>query len=359
MRTATLKVGLTYNLRRKVSANEKLPEDFYIEFDDAEAVEAIALALKRGECKVIKIEANVDAYSKLRRFKLDIVFNIAEGFHGEARESHIPVILEMLGIPYTGSGPTTLAICLDKALTHKILSAYGIPSPNFQVFKRTDEKLSDDLSFPLVVKPLAEGSSKGIRSDSLVKDEQSLRKKLSWIIETYNQPAIAEEFLPRREFTVGLIGNENPIVLPIVEIRVDKLPAPIYSYEAKWIWDTPEKPLDIFECPANIPLNLENKIKYIATQTFKVLNCRDFCRIDMRLDTEGIPRVLEGNPLPGLNPNPDAHSCLPEAARAASLTYDQRICTILWQALKRYGLQELAEEKALRKLVFYPFEGET
>jgi D-alanine-D-alanine ligase len=354
----TLKVGLTYNLRRKVGANENLPEDFYIEFDDAETVEAIALALRRGGCKVIKIEANLDAYSKLRRLKPDIVFNIAEGLHGEARESHIPVILEMLRIPYTGSGPTTLAICLDKALTHKILSAHGIPSPKFQVFKRADEKISDDLSFPLVIKPLAEGSSKGVRSSSLVKDEQSLRKQLSWVIKTYNQPAIAEEFLPGREFTVGLIGNESPIVLPIVEIRVDKLPSgasPIYSYEAKWIWDTPEKPLDIFECPANIPLNLENKIKDIAAQTFKVLNCRDLCRIDMRLDVKGEPRVLEVNPLPGLIPNPDAHSCLPEAARAAGLTYDQLICTILWQALKRYGLHELVEAKTFRELVFHPF----
>ncbi len=133
----------------------------------------------------------------------------------------MPAILEMLKIPYTGSGPTTLAICLDKALTHKILSAHGIPSPNFQVFKRADEELSDDLSFPLVVKPLAEGTSKGVRSNPLVKDEQSLRKQISWVIETYNQPAIAEEFLPGREFTVGLIGNENPLVLPIVEIRLE------------------------------------------------------------------------------------------------------------------------------------------
>ncbi len=351
-----LKVGLTYNLRRKVSANENLPEDFYIEFDDEETVDAIASALKMGGCKVIKIEANEDAYSKLRRLKPDIVFNIAEGFRGESRESHIPVILEMLGIPYTGSGPDTLAICLNKALTHKILSAYGIPSPNFQVFRRADEKLSDCLNFPLVVKPLAEGSSKGIRSSSLVKDEQNLRKQVLWIIETYNQPAIVEEFLPGREFTVGLIGNENPIVLPIVEIRIDKLPngaSPIYSYEAKWVWDTPEKPLDIFECPASISLNLENKIKDIATQTFKVLNCRDLCRIDMRLDSESTPRVLEVNPLPGLIPNPDAHSCLPEAARAAGLTYEQLICTILWQALKRYGLQDLIKDKPLRNLVFH------
>ncbi|MEM2273317.1 MAG: ATP-grasp domain-containing protein, partial [Candidatus Bathyarchaeia archaeon] len=345
----TLRVGLTYNLRRKVE-DEDLPEDFYIEFDEESTVNAIASALEKGGCKVIKIEADENSYLKLRKYKPDIVFNIAEGLRGEGRESHIPAILEMLGIPYTGSGPSTLAICLDKALTHKVLSSYNIPSPKFQVFKREDEKLSSELDFPLVVKPLLEGSSKGIRSSSLVRDEKSLIRQVSWLIKTYNQPAIVEEFMPGREFTVGLIGNEEPIVLPIVEICLEKLPngaSPIYSYEAKWVWDMPEKPLDIFECPAEIPPDLEEEIRETAIKTFKVLNCRDVCRIDIRLDEEGIPRVLEVNPLPGLIPDPEAHSCLPEAARAAGFTYDELICTILWQALKRYGLQNYFEGKSL------------
>ncbi|MEM2029113.1 MAG: ATP-grasp domain-containing protein [Candidatus Bathyarchaeia archaeon] len=348
-----LRVGLTYNLRKKIAEHEGLPEDYYIEFDDESTVNAIASALASGGCRVIKIEADENAHTKLRRCKPDIVFNIAEGTRGESRESHIPVMLEMLGIPYTGSGPATLAICLDKAMTHKVLSAYGVPSPKFQVFKRADEELDGNLSFPLVVKPLLEGSSKGIRSSSLVRDEKSLRKQVSWVIKTYRQPAIVEEFMPGREFTVGLIGNEEPFVLPIVEIQLDKLPngaSPIYSYEAKWVWDTPEKPLDIFKCPADIPLELDEEIREIAIKTFKILNCRDLCRIDMRLDKEGTPRVLEVNPLPGLIPDPNAHSCLPEAARAAGFTYEELICTILWQALKRYGLQNLFKNKHLVKI---------
>jgi len=346
----TLRVGLTYNLRRKVE-DDSLPEDFYVEFDEEDTVNSIASALKRGGCRVIKIEADEEAYIKLRRCRPDIVFNIAEGIRGESRESHIPAMLEMLGIPYTGSGPSTLAICLDKALTHKVLSSYGVPSPKFQVFKRVDDEL--ELDFPLVVKPLLEGSSKGIRSSSLVKDDQSLRRQVAWVIETYHQPAIVEEFMPGREFTVGLIGNGEPLVLPIVEICLGKLPngaSPIYSYEAKWIWDTPEKPLEIFECPAKIPLDLKSEIEEISVKTFKVLNCRDICRIDMRLDSEGTPRVLEVNPLPGLIPDPRAHSCLPEAARAAGFTYEELICTILWQALKRYGLQHLFKGKSLVKI---------
>ncbi|MEM2702557.1 MAG: hypothetical protein QXR45_05280, partial [Candidatus Bathyarchaeia archaeon] len=121
--------------------------------------------------------------------------------------------------------------------------------------------------------------------------------------------------------------------------------------EAKWIWDTPDNPLDIFRCPADIPLDLENEIREIAIKIFKILNCRDVCRIDMRLDDEGKPRVLEVNPLPGLIPDPKAHSCLPEAARAAGFTYEQLICTILWQALKRYRLQHLFKGKSLVKIL--------
>lgn len=346
-----LRVGLTYNLRREVTPG--LPEDFYVEFDEETTVSAIAEALEKGECNVTRIEADEEAYFKLKTLKLDIVFNIAEGLRGESRESHIPAILEMLNIPYTGSGPLTLAIALNKALTNQILKANGVPSTNFQVFKRVDDKLRKSLRFPLIVKPLAEGSSKGIRNDSLVRDETSLRRKISWLIETYKQPALVEEFLPGREFTVGLIGNENPIVLPIVEILVNKLPNeanPIYSYEAKWVWDTPSKPLDIFQCPANIPKELEEEIKRTAVKTFKVLNCRDLCRIDMRLDENGIPHVLEVNPLPGLIPDPRAHSCLPEAALVAGFTYDQLICTILWQALKRYNMQYLFKNLDLVKI---------
>jgi len=349
----TLKVGLTYNLKRQVRPDEGLPEDFYIEFDDEETVDAIADALKKGGCRVTKIEADEKAYGKLRRLKPDIVFNIAEGLRGESRESHIPVLLEMLGIPYTGSGPLTLAIALDKALTHRFLSMNGVPSPDFQVFVKAAQKLAKRCRFPLVVKPLAEGSSKGVRSSSLVRDMESLRKQVSWVIDTYSQPAIVESFLPGREFTVGLIGNSEPTVFPMVEILLDQLPkgaSPLYSYEAKWVWDVPERPLDIFRCPADASPELVKEIRRIAAKTFRVLNCRDLCRIDIRLNEKSVPHVLEVNPLPGLIPDPDAHSCLPEAASVAGFSYDELVCTVLWQALKRYNMQHLFENPSLVKL---------
>ncbi len=349
----TLRVGLTYNLKRQPTKDEGLPDDFFIEFDDESTVNAIAAALEKGGCSVTKIEANEEAYGKLRKLKPHIVFNIAEGLRGESRESQIPAMLEMLGVPYTGSGPMALAVALDKAWTHKLLAANEIPSPRFQVFTSPSEELDDGLELPAVVKPLAEGSSKGIRDNSLVKDEASLRERLSRIIKTYKQPAIVEEFLPGREFTVGLVGNDPPTVLPIVELLLNKLPkgaSSLYSYEAKWVWDVPEKPLDIFSCPADLSKELRGEIEQIAVKTFRSLSCRDVCRIDMRLDAEGKPRVIEVNPLPGLIPDPDAHSCLPEAAMVARYTYDQLICTILWQALKRYNLQHLFEGALLVKL---------
>jgi D-alanine-D-alanine ligase len=349
----SLRVGLTYNLKRRIAGNEKLPEDYYAEFDEEETINAIAAALAKSGCIVAKIEADKKAYGKLQRLRPDIVFNIAEGLRGESREAQIPAILELLGIPYTGSGPSALTMSLNKALTHQILAANRIPSPLYQIFTSSDTRVGRWLRFPLVVKPLAEGSGKGVRSSSLVKDAESLRKQVSWVTTTYHQAAIVEEFLPGREFTVGLLGNDEPTVLPIVEIQLDKLPkgsSPLYSYEAKWIWDTPEKPLDIFTCPAQIPDRLEKGIRRIAAKAFKILDCRDICRIDVRLDDEGKPHVLEVNPLPGMIPDPAAHSCLPEAARAAGYTYDQLVCTIFWQALKRYGLQEKLEDPSLVKL---------
>jgi D-alanine-D-alanine ligase len=349
------KVGLTYNLKRQADV-EGHPEDFYAEFDDEETVNAIACALESGGCEVTKIEADEETCKQLVKLKPYIVFNIAEGQYGESRESQIPALLEMLRIPYTASGPMTLAISLNKGLTHQLLSVNGVPVSPFQVIADADVRLSRELNFPLVVKPVAEGSGKGIRSNSLVKDEQSLRRQVTWVTKTYNQPAIVEEFLPGREFTVGLIGNDEPTVLPIVEIFFDKLPSgssPLYSYEAKWIWDVPKKHLEIFRCPADMSERLEKEIKRITVKAFKVLNCRDVCRIDLRLDINGRPHILDVNPLPGVIPNPDAHSCLPEAARAAGYTYHQLILTILWHALKRYGLQIAGVDEIVKNSIFH------
>lgn len=288
------------------------------------------------------IEANENAYNKFLQTRPDIVFNIAEGFYGVSREAQIPSMLEMLNIPYTGSDTLTLATCLDKARTKEILSYHKIPNSKFVVASTIAEVEKANLSFPLIVKPLWEGSSKGIFSTSFVKDNSGLDREINRINTEYNQPALVEEFLPGREFTVAVVGNgSNAQVLPIVEINFNEFPddfVPIYSYEAKWILDTKENPLDVFSCPAKISTELENKIKENVLRTYNVLRCRDWSRIDVRLDKSGEPNIIEVNPLPGILPNPEENSCFPKAARTAGLNYTDMINKVLHSAAMRYKL---------------------
>ncbi len=174
------------------------------------------------------------------------------------------------------------------------------------------------------------------------------------MLDTYRQPALIEEFLPGREFTVALLGNGADLqVLPIVEINLASLPAgvnPIYSYEAKWIWDTEENPLSIFTCPAPLEPLLQRQIEELCKRTFQVLGCRDWCRIDVRLDAGGRPHIIELNPLPGILPRPEQNSCFPKAARAAGLTYEEMILHVVDTAATRLDLQQGALDERRRML---------
>jgi D-alanine-D-alanine ligase len=267
---------------------------------------------------------------------------MAEGVWGDSRESHIPSILEMLRIPYTGSNPLTLAMCLNKARAKEILSYYGIPTARFIVARTSSLEIEKYLSFPMIVKPLLEGSSKGIKNDSIVRDVPSLRKKVASVLEEYSQPALVEEYLEGREFTVALIGNGSSLkALPIVEINYSALPEgvnPIYSYEAKWIFDTPDAPLDIFTCPAELTERLKTAIEAVSKDAFGALDVRDWCRIDVRLDSVGTPHIIELNPLPGILKDPKCNSCFPKAARAAGLTFTDMVNGVLDAARQRYGI---------------------
>ena len=169
-----------------------------------------------------------------------------------------------------------------------------------------------------------------------------MKVEVDRILNEYNQPALVEEFLPGREFTAAIIGNNTDAeVLPIVEISYQDFPQdfiPIYSYEAKWILDTREKPLNIFSCRLKLNSSLENKIKETALNTYKVLRCRDWSRIDLRLDKNNIPNIIEVNPLPGILPNPEDNSCFPKAARTNGLNYNEMINKVLYAAAKRCNL---------------------
>ncbi len=334
-----MRLAIAYNIKK--DTEEGLPEDFYAEWDDMDTIEGVREALASRHEEVELVEADAGAYEKLKTLKPQLVFNMAEGFFGESRESHLPAMMEMLGIPYTGSAPLTLALCLNKARAKQILSYCSIPNPEFFVI----ESISEDLpgaNFPLIVKPLYEGSSKGIRDDSIVRSPAELRCKVSTVIDKYGQPALVEEYLEGREFTVALLGNGEELrVLPPVEINYSALPAgvnPIYSYEAKWILDRPETPLDIFTCPAKVDAELEGRITETAKRAFHALGVRDWCRTDMRLDSGGTPHVLELNPLPGILPDPKQNSCFPKAARAGGMDFTTLVNTVVEVARRRYGI---------------------
>lgn len=315
--------------------------DTYAEWDTWETVNAVKDAIAEIH-NVTLVEANNDAYLKLKELKPDIVFNFAEGLVGVNRESHMPAILEMLQIPYSGSDALTLGICLDKSRAKEILTYHNIPNAKFLVAHRTEDIKNVRFDFPLIVKPISEGSSKGIFSSSLVKNTKELEDEITRILNSYNQPALIEEFLSGREFTVAILGNgDDAQILPIIEIRYEDFPqdvVPLYSYEAKWILDTKENNFDVFECPAKLDKQLEEKIKNTVLRTYNVLKCKDWSRIDVRLDKHGVPNIIEINPLPGIMPDPNENSSFPKAARAAGMNYNQLIQSALYHAAKRYNL---------------------
>ena len=315
--------------------------DTYAEWDTWETINAVKYAIESYH-NVTMIEADHSAFEKFKEYKPDIVFNIAEGFNGKGREAQIPSMLEMLQIPYTGSDPLTLSICLDKARTKEILSYYKIANSKFLVADTLNHIPNLNFNFPLIVKPISEGSSKGIYSSSFVSNPNDLKNEVDRITSEYKQPALIEEFLPGREFTIAILGNgKTAEVLPIVEINFKEFPEdfiPLYSYEAKWILDTKENPLDVFTCPAVLDKKLEEKIKNISLQAYNILRCKDWSRIDVRFDKDGEPNIIEINPLPGILPNPEENSCFPKAARAIGLNYNDMINRVLLEAAKRYNI---------------------
>ena len=358
-------IALVYNIKAEASPHTQrsvgtitrplTPEslsspvnDIYAEWDTPETVDAVRAALEERH-EVVMIEADEDAFEKFRSMRPDFVFNIAEGLHGPSREAQIPAMLEMLQIPYLGSDPLTLGICLDKSRAKEILAYNRIPTAQFSVVRSMEEFEDVRVRFPSMVKPLHEGSSKGIFNSSVARTPEELEREVRTVLSTYNEPALIEEFLPGREFTVALLGNGDDVrALPIVEIKFDALPAgvnPIYSYEAKWIWDTTEKPLEIFACPADVTPALRDEIVALCLRAYRVLGCRDWSRLDVRLDAAGRAHILEINPLPGILPRPEDNSCFPKAARAAGMSYNQLINGVLDIALQRCGLVDFYRSK--------------
>ncbi|MDQ2666683.1 MAG: D-alanine--D-alanine ligase [Gemmatimonadota bacterium] len=325
-------------------ASAPAADDEYAEWDSPATINAVFHALSCfGE--VIRLEATDDFPVRLRDTRPDIVFNIAEGLRGPNREAHIPAFCEFYGIPYSGSDPFTLALCLDKARTKEVLRAHGVPTADWTLIRSTHEIerfVASVPRLPLFAKPVHEGSSKGITERNYVATNDSIASVVNNLLERYQQPVIVETFLSGAEFTCGVLGNGTSArVLPIVGMNFGALPhgaLPIYGFEAKWLWDTPDDPLAIFECPAAIPEILRVEVESVVLRAYHALGCRDWSRIDVRLDADGNANIVEVNPLPGILPDPRDNSCLPKAARAAGLDYDALIAAALQAAAARQGI---------------------
>jgi D-alanine-D-alanine ligase len=325
-------VGLTYDLKTDYTFKEGDPPDANAEFDHPSTIDVIADAIASNGYKVKKIGNVANLLEKLDNLGVDIVFNISEGISGRNRESQVPVVLEMAGIPFVGADALTLGLTLDKVMAKKIFIAEKIPTPKFYEFKSSEELVnSNHYRFPLIVKPRFEGSSKGLSEESRVENREDLKKQIDYIVNTYKQPVIVEEFISGQEFTVAIVGNEPPEVMPVVQIKIDgrlQLNDKFYTF-ARITSDRLE-----YICPAKISADLKNKIQDLALKTYQAVECRDFGRVDFRVDSEGNPFVLEINPLPSLS----TEDVFKLVAENIGITYEKIIGKILDSALKRHNL---------------------
>lgn len=269
---------------------------------------------------------------RLRKEKVDLVFNLCNGINGDARLSQLPAALEYAGIPYTSSSPLGHGLAYNKIYSCKLFREAKIPTPRFSYVNSIDEIKELNIDFPVLVKPKDEGSSRGIHENSLVFNENDLIKKVEEDLRSYNPPIMITEYIEGREFTVGVLGNGKTLmVLPILEVDFSNLPEHlnnIYSFEVKFHYGD----RTIFHIPAKLKRETKKRIERIAIKAYNTLGMRDYARIDIRL-RDNIPYVLEVNSLPGLM---KGHSDLTKMAEACKLGYSGLIMKIVRNAINRY-----------------------
>jgi D-alanine-D-alanine ligase len=343
---------------------EGVPPDAFADFDHIETVESIQKAIETDGHETQFIMTDENLPYALKEYDPDICFNIAEGLGGDAREAQVPALLEMLRIPYTGSRVLTNAIALDKTLTKRIWRDRRLPVAPFQEFSTGEESLRPELKFPLFVKPAREGTGMGVDMNARVENETEMRERAKYVIQSYQQPALVETFLPGREFTVGQLGRPDSKLhsrhpewydpdgfhrLPILELKTEKSATPgIYSHAAK-AQQLGEKGAPEYICPADVEPDLAKKLHHLALRGHHLLFATDVSRVDFRLDADGNPRLIEINPLPGLTPG---YSDLCIQAAAEGIRYEDLILEILYLAAGRWGLLEprdLPPEKSKKK----------
>ena len=328
-----MRIGLAYDLKEVINPEADGPEDALEEYDSGETIDLISTAFKSAGHSVVNMGGGADFLLNILRERVDLVFNIAEGRGNyRSREAQVPSVLEMLDIPYSGSDPQCLAICLDKPLTKQLVKDAGIPTPAWHVID-TPEQLSaaswNGLAYPVIIKPAYEGSSKGIHVGSLASNPEEAVEVVSRLLKCYRQPMMVEEFIPGDEVTVGVVGNTPPAVLGMMRIvpkkKVDHF---VYSLEVKRDY------LEMvdYECPARLEEDVLAEIAASSLKAFTVLGCRDFARLDFRVGPDRIPYFIEVNPLPGLG----TYSDLIIMALKLGWRYEELIDTILRAVVKRY-----------------------
>ncbi len=350
----TFRVAVLANLKKNAPKIEGVSADQWADLDSESTVMAICNAIRSGGHQAEFLEADETIIDTVRDYKPDICFNISEGHFGDSREAQIPAILEKLRIPYTGSRVLCLALTLDKPMTKRILAWHGLPTPEFQSFERIDEPLDEGMTFPLFVKPSREGTGMGISYESIVHNEDELRKQIAYIINHYQQSALVERFIEGREVTVGMVGNLiGPVArriplnenaqriqaglhfLPPMEVDLNPYLLTDGVYDNRLKTDLADQ-LD-YLCPAPLDEDLVDELNWLAAAVFRVTGALDVARVDFRLDTSDNlkPYILEINPLPGLSP---VISDLVIEAAADGIEHTELVNMILLTALDRHGM---------------------
>lgn len=326
-------IGIAFNLKKKGASLDEEEE-----YDEIETIDALKEELEKLGFKVSLFEQGNDFAEKVRAKKPDFVFNIAEGIgSSRGRESQVPCVLESLGLPYSGSDPISIGITLDKYYTGLFLRSYGVPVPAMYMVKDPENVLSFKKIFDgekrYIVKPRWEGSSKGIFLHSVIKHHKGLEKTAGEVIRRYKQPAIVEEFLEGEEITAAVHGNSSAKVLGMMKITPTDVAQKdfLYSIETKREWRKKVR----YEPETKIRAKVSAAIRKYAVEAYKALELRDIARIDFRLDTRGVPKIIDINPLPGLSP---IYSDLPIMHRLNGGTYSELVRVILREAFKRHGI---------------------
>lgn len=298
----------------------------------------VDLLRRRGHSvELLRTDAGLWAALESRRSSTDLVFNLAEGFGGcNDDEPLVPAILEALAMPFTGASSHAMHLTMDKEATKALVASYGVPVVPHQVFRRLDEAVSSELAYPLIVKPVREEASLGIRQDSVVTTETQLRAKIRTVLTIYRQPALVEPFIEGREISIGLVGNEPTVrVLPPVEFLFPDAPSPMHrirSYEYKW---GGQREIMV---RADLRETLMSTLAAHSLQAFTVTGCRDYARLDYRVRTDGQPFLLEVNYNPGIGPNAvGLNNTLTMMAAFEGLSFENLVAEIVATAAARVG----------------------